>query len=248
MSDSSTPGTLYLIPVTLGKTPENNTMPEYVLDIIRKLEVLIVENVKTARHFLQWVGDTVPDYEIEFLLLNKNTSPEEAASFLDPLLEGKDVGLMSEAGTPVIADPGSSVIKHAHEREIPVVPLTGPSSIFLALMASGYNGQQFTFTGYLPIEKEERRSRLLSLEKESHQKERTILFMETPHRNTELMATVIQTCSPHTYFCVAANLTLPDEFIRSRQIRQWKKLEELPNLDKQPAIFLIHAGDPAKTR
>ncbi len=244
MSSDQSTGTLYLIPVTLGKTPENNTIPEYVLDVIRRLEVLIVENVKTARNFLQWVGDTVPEYEIEFLLLNKNTSDEEVDSFLDPLLEGKDVGLMSEAGTPVIADPGSSLIQRVHERGIKVTPLTGPSSIFLALMASGFNGQQFTFTGYLPRESSKRQSTIQSLEKESRQKERTILFMETPHRNNDLMQAVINTCNPDTHFCVAASLTLPDELIVSEPVRAWKKRDKLPDLTDKPAIFLIFAGNP----
>lgn len=207
-----------------------------------------MENVKSASSFLQWVGDTVPEYEIEFLLLNKNTTDEEIKSFLDPLQDGKDVGLLSEAGSPVIADPGSSVITEAHKHNIQVVPLTGPSSIHLALMASGYNGQQFTFTGYLPIDEKERRRDLQSLEKESRKKDRTILFMETPHRNQELMNTVIQTCHPKTHFCVAASLTLPDEYIKSQSVREWKQMDQFPNLGNQPVIFLIYAGDPRQLK
>lgn len=245
-TNHSQKGTLYLIPVTLGKTPENNTIPEYVLDIIRDLEILIVENVKRASRFLQWVGNTVPEYEIEYLLLNKNTKAEEIDSFLTPLHEGYDVGLMSEAGTPVIADPGSSVITRAHEQEINVIPLTGPSSIFLALMASGFNGQQFTFTGYLPIDKAKRRSTLQSLEKESDRNDRTILFMETPHRNNDLLETVLDTCHPETYFCIAASVTLPAEQIISRKISHWRQLDSLPDLENQPAIFVLYAGDPYK--
>jgi 16S rRNA (cytidine1402-2'-O)-methyltransferase len=211
------------------------------------LEILIVENVKTASRFLQWVGDTVPEYEIEYLLLNKDTSKQEIESFLDPLLNGQDVGLMSEAGTPVIADPGSSIITRAHQRDIEVVPLTGPSSIFLALMASGYNGQAFTFTGYLPLDDGDRRGKLSSLEKESRQKNRTILFMETPYRNNELLQSVLDCCSSDTYLCVAASLTLPSQTIISAQIHEWKSKKSLPDLNKKPAIFLLYAGNPGRS-
>lgn len=145
-------GTLYLIPTTLGNTPENNTLPEYTLSILRKLDVLMVENLRSATSFLQWVGDTIPEYEIDFYPLNKNTPDQEIHSFIKPLLNGKNAGILSEAGAPAVADPGARLVKLAHQYQIKVVPLVGPSSILLALMASGFNGQEFAFHGYLPID------------------------------------------------------------------------------------------------
>lgn len=234
-------GTLYLVPTTLGKTPENNTIPEFVLNIIRRLEVLIVENVQTAARYLQWVGDTVPDYEIEFLLLNKNTAGDEKDEFLKPLIEGKDAGLLSEAGCPVVADPGSELVRMAHRRGIQVVPLVGPSSILLALMASGFNGQQFAFHGYLPIDRGERKKAIRRLERESAEKNQTQVFMEAPHRNDEMMEDVIVSCKSGTRFCTAVNLTLPRERIRSMPVSEWNRSEP-ESIQKQPAIFLIYAG------
>ena len=234
-------GTLYLIPNTLGKTPENNTIPEYVLNIIRNLDVLVVENVKTAARYLRWVGDTVPEYEIDFLLLNKNTSAEEIITFLDPLKNGKDVGLLSEAGCPAVADPGSEFIKMAHDQQIKVQPLVGPSSILLALMGSGFNGQQFQFHGYLPIDENKRQGAIQKLEQESISSGGTQIFMEAPHRNDEVVNDVIRYCRPTTRFCTATNLTLPDEQIISKKISAWRK-ESAPSIHKEPTIFLIYAS------
>ncbi|MDR8392172.1 SAM-dependent methyltransferase [Aliifodinibius sp. S!AR15-10] len=234
-------GTLYLIPNTLGKTPENNTIPEYVLSIIRRLEVLVVENVKTAARYLQWVGDTVPEYEIDFLLLDKKTSNQEKTSFLKPLKNGKDVGLLSEAGCPVVADPGSEFIRMAHKQNIKVQPLVGPSSILLALMGSGFSGQQFAFHGYLPIDEQKRRKAIQRLEQESRKKKQTQIFMEAPHRNDELLEEVITTCRNSTEFCSATNLTLPDEQIISKSIGEWKQ-HKRTSIHKMPTIFLISAG------
>ncbi|MGM0545242.1 MAG: SAM-dependent methyltransferase [Bacteroidota bacterium] len=234
-------GTLYLIPNTLGKTPENNTIPGYVLNIIRRMEVLVVENVQTASRYLQWVGDTIPEYEIEFLLLNKRTPVREIASFLDPLKKGKDAGLLSEAGCPVVADPGSELIKMAHSQQIKVHPLVGPSSILLALMGSGFNGQQFTFHGYLPINQNKRQSAIQKLEQQSKQSGGTQLFMEAPHRNDEVVEDVIRYCQPTTRFCTATNLTLPDERIVSKKISAWRK-EAGNSINKKPTIFLLYAS------
>jgi len=239
-SDRET-GTLFLIPTTLGKTPENNTIPEYVLDIIRRLNVLMVENVKSAVRFLQWVGDTVPDYEIEFLLLDKNTTAEEKNAFLAPLLRGEDAGLLSEAGAPAVADPGSEVVQMAHKKDIKIVPLVGPSSILLALMASGFNGQQFSFHGYLPIERHKRKRAIQRLERESGERNQTQIFMEAPHRNDELIEDVIGTCNGSTRFCAAVNLTLPDEHIVSKPVSEWRKTKS-ESIHKEPAIFLLYAG------
>jgi len=237
-TNDSEKGTLYLIPNTLGKTPENNTIPEFVLNVIRRLEVLIVENVQTAARYLQWVGDTVPEYEIEFLLLNKKTPAHEIASFLDPLKKGKDAGLLSEAGCPVVADPGSQLVKMAHAQNIKVSPLVGPSSILLALMGSGFNGQQFCFHGYLPIEQQQRRKAIQQLEQRARKDQSTQIFMEAPHRNDAVVQDVISYCQPDTRFCSATNLTLPDEQIISKRIADWKG-ESLPSLHKEPTIFLL---------
>ncbi len=241
MKERPVPGTLYLIPNTLGKTPENNTIPDYVLHIIRKLDVFIVENIQTAARYLQWIGDTVPEYEIDFLLLNKNTPITETASFLTPLKEGKDAGLLSEAGCPAVADPGAGLIKMAHARQISVQPLVGPSSILLALMGSGFNGQSFRFHGYLPIKESERKKAIQQLEKESRREKTTQIFMEAPHRNDALVKDVINLCHPETRFCTAVNLTLPDEEIISQPISQWKQTKNHA-IHKNPAIFLLWAG------
>lgn len=237
---NSEKGTLYLIPNTLGKTPENNTIPEYVLNIIRGLEVLIVENVQSAARYLQWIGDTIPEYEIEFLLLNKKTPTHEIASFLNPLKNGKDAGLLSEAGCPAVADPGSELIKMAHAQHIKVSPLVGPSSILLALMASGFNGQQFCFHGYLPIDKNERQQAIQKLENESKASGATQIFMEAPHRNDDVVKDVIKMCNPDTQFCTATNLTRPDERIISKRISEWQRDSDA-SIHKEPTIFLIYA-------
>lgn len=234
-------GTLYLIPNTLGKTPENNTIPDFVLNIVRRLEVLVVENIQTAVKYLQWVGDTVPDYEIRFLLLNKKTPAQEIASFIEPLKNGNDVGLISEAGCPVVADPGSELVKMAHARDIRVSPLVGPSSILLALMASGFNGQHFTFHGYLPIDKGARRQKIQDLEQESRDKKRTQIFMEAPHRNDAIIKDVLAICGPDTRFCTATNLTLPNEAIVSKPLSRWKS-EAWESIHKEPTIFLLYAS------
>ena len=239
-SENAEQGTLFLIPNTLGKTPENNTIPDYVLKVIRRLDVLVVENVQTASRYLQWVGDTVPEYEIEFLQLDKNTPVHEITSFLKPLKKGKDAGLLSEAGCPVVADPGSELIKMAHGQGITVRPLVGPSSILLALMGSGFNGQQFTFHGYLPIDAGKRQSAIQQLEKESRSTGGTQIFMEAPHRNDAVKKDVIRHCAPQTRFCTATNLTLPEEEIISKRISEWRR-ESGPSINKQPTIFLIYA-------
>ncbi len=234
-------GTLYLIPNTLGKTPENNTIPDYVLTIIRRMEVLVVENIQTAVRYLQWVGDTIPDYKIDFRLLNKKTPAHEIASFVNPLKQGKDVGLISEAGCPAVADPGSELVTMAHAAGITVRPLVGPSSILLALMGSGFNGQQFAFHGYLPIEKDRRQQAIRQLEKESKENDRTQIFMEAPHRNDAMVKDVIANCSGGTRFCTAVNLTLPDEAITSKPVSAWKT-DKGPSINKVPAIFLLYAS------
>jgi len=235
-------GTLYLIPTTLGKTPENNTLPEYTLDILRKLDVLMVENLKSATTFLQWVGDTVPVYEIDFYHLYKNTPDQEIHSFLKPLLDGRNAGVLSEAGAPGIADPGARLVKLAHQYKIDVVPLIGPSSILLAMMASGFNGQAFAFHGYLPIDQNKRKSMVIQLEGESRRHDRTQIFMEAPYRNNDLLKDIIDTCSPATRLCTATDITLPSEEIISKHISEWES-KKLPDLNKRPTIFVLYAKE-----
>lgn len=233
-------GTLYLIPTTLGKTPENNTIPEYVLNIIRSLDLLMVEQIKTAQRFLQWVDDTVPVYEIDFYPLDKNTSAEEKHEFLQPVKQGRNAGILSEAGCPVVADPGASIIEMAHRAGIKVVPLVGPSSILLALIGSGFDGQQFTFNGYLPVDKQPRNSAIRQLENRSRKEKSTQIFMETPYRNDEITEAVLSVCNPGTKFCRATNLTLPDERIETKSVEEWRS-DSIRSINKEPTIFLIFA-------
>lgn len=233
-------GTLYLIPSTLGKTPDNNTLPEHTLEVLRRLDVLVVENIQTTVKFLQWVGDTLPEFKIRFYPLNKNTPDQEIFSFLKPLKAGNDAGILSEAGAPGVADPGSRLVRMAHQNGIRVVPLVGPSSILLALMASGMNGQSFTFHGYLPIDEKDRKRKISELEHESRREDRTQIFMEAPHRNNEMFKSLLQSCSAETMLCLAADISLPDELIRTMTISDWKKNKK-PDLHKRPALFLIYA-------
>jgi 16S rRNA (cytidine1402-2'-O)-methyltransferase len=234
-------GTLYLIPSTLGKTPENNTIPGYVLNIIRKLDIFVVENVQTAVRYLQWVDHPIPEYEIDFLLLNKKTSRQEAAGFLNPLMKGKDAGILSEAGCPAVADPGAKLVSMAHSRGIEIKPLVGPSSILLALMGSGLNGQSFRFHGYLPRDGNKRRESIQQLESDSRKTNSTQIFIETPYRNDAVVENILQLCSADTKLCTATNLTLPDESIISHPLSVWKG-RSIPSLNKKPTIFLLYAG------
>lgn len=233
-------GTLYLIPNTLGKTPENKVLPEYTLQVLRSLDALIVENIQSTVTFLNWVGDTIPEYKIEFYHLNKNTPEQEMFSFLKPLKNGRNMGVLSEAGLPAVADPGGKFIKMAHLAGIQVVPLVGPSSIFLALMASGFNGQNFAFHGYLPIEESKRKQSLVQMEGESRRHDKTQLFMEAPHRNNEMLKSILETVGEETRLCVATDLTLESERIVSKPISEWKRFP-LPDIHKKPTIFVLYA-------
>lgn len=239
-------GTLYLVPNTLGHTPFNNTIPEHVLEIVRSLQILIVENIQTARKYLQWIGNTVPEYEIIFYELNRHTQSEDIIDYLNPLKDGQDVGIISEAGCPGVADPGSIVVKMAHNQGFRVVPLVGPNSILLALMASGFNGQSFTFWGYLPISKQDRKKKIKELENISTYQNQTQIFMEAPHRNQELLADLLQHCDENTYLCTATDITLPTESIISASVAKWKKMSALPDLEKRPTIFLLYSANQTR--
>lgn len=238
-------GKLYLIPNTLGKTGKNNSIPDHAIQIIRRLRILVVENIQTTRSYLQWIGDTVPEYEIQYFVLNKHTTAGEIADFLEPAHQGMDIGLISEAGCPGVADPGATLVWEAHRQHIPVIPLTGPNSMLLALMASGFNGQSFAFWGYLPIKEKDRKDTILRLESESRTMNMTQIVMEAPHRNEELLTTFLDACQPDSRLCTATDLTLPTEAVISRSIGEWKK-NPLPDLQKRPTVFLLYAGEIAQ--
>ncbi len=231
-------GKLYLIPVTLGETsnPED-VLPITVKRIIDVIDVFIVENEKEARRFIKSIAPEKKQAELTLFALNKHTETSEYHQFIKPLLEGKNMGLMSDAGCPGVADPGAEIIKIAHEKGIQVVPLVGPSSILLAMMASGMNGQSFAFNGYLPIDKSEKKHALKNLEKLSFEKNQSQLFIETPYRNNKFIEDMLQTLQPNTMLCIACDITLPTEFIKTKKIADWKK--QKVDIDKRPAIFII---------
>ncbi|MDH4234315.1 MAG: SAM-dependent methyltransferase [Gallionella sp.] len=231
------PGTLYLIPCTLGDTPAEQVLPQHVIDVARKLKYFVVEQPKTARQFLSTLKPEQPIQTLHFSTLNEHTAPEELAGMLAPLLAGQDVGIISEAGCPGIADPGADLVNLAHRHDIRVVPLVGPSSILLALMASGLNGQRFAFHGYLPIEDAERKIAIAALETESIRHKQTQLFIETPYRNEKMFGALLTHCRPQTQLCVATDITLPSEQIRTRSIAQWKS--HAIQLNKRPSLFLL---------
>jgi len=229
---------IYLIPTTLGDCAVEDVIPTFVVDIINSTDHYIVENIKTARRYLIKAGIKAKIDDLTFYELNKHSSPENYNSYLNVIKDGKNVGIISEAGTPGVADPGADIVAIAHERNIPVVPLVGPSSILLSVMASGLNGQSFAFVGYLPIQKNERIKRIKELERRSQTENQTQLFIETPYRNNHLIEDILTHCSSETKLCIAADITLETEFIKTKTVREWRK--EIPNIHKRPSIFLIH--------
>ena len=229
---------LYLIPNLLGDTPVEQVLPPYNREIILGIHHFIVEDVRTARRFLKQVDRSIDIDQLTFYTLNKHTNPEEVASMLKPLEEGSPMGVISEAGCPAVADPGADVVAIAQQKGLQVVPLVGPSSIILAVMGSGFNGQSFAFNGYLPIEPEERIKTLKKLEQRAYTENQTQLFIETPYRNAKMMADILKACRPQTHLCIAAGLTTKDEYIRTRTIKEWGG--KLPQLDKIPCIYLIY--------
>jgi len=233
-------GTLYLIPCTLGDTPAEQVLPQHVIAVARKLKHFVVEQPKSARHFLSVLKPGQPIQSLHFASLNEHTAANELAELLAPLLEGHDVGIISEAGCPGIADPGADLVLLAHRNGIRVVPLVGPSSILLALMASGLNGQCFAFHGYLPIEEMARNRAIATLEAESAKRKQTQLFIETPYRNEKMFNALLAHCRPQTLLCVATDITLPGERIQTHTIELWKSLPA-PQLNKHPSLFLLLA-------
>ncbi len=233
-------GTLYLIPVTLGEDNITQVLPPDVVSIAQGLDNFVVESEKSARHFLSTIKTIKPVRELSLNLLNEHTEQKDVAALLAPLLAGKDLGLMSDAGCPGVADPGAKLIELAHQKGIRVVPFVGPSSILLSLMASGLNGQQFAFLGYLPVDKTQRNKKLKEIEKRSLTHKETQLFIETPYRNQHMLEAIVSICQPNTRLCVACDISLTTELITSKTIATWKK-SPLPDLHKRPTIFLLQA-------
>ncbi|MBR3659464.1 MAG: SAM-dependent methyltransferase [Bacteroidaceae bacterium] len=229
---------LYLIPNLLGDTPVEQVLPPYNHEIIMGIRHFIVEDVRTARRFLKQVDRSIDIDQLTFYTLNKHTNPDEVASMLRPLEEGSPMGVISEAGCPAVADPGADVVAIAQRKGLQVVPLVGPSSIILAVMGSGFNGQSFAFNGYLPIEPDERIKVLKKLEQRAYTENQTQLFIETPYRNAKMMADILKACRPQTHLCIAAGLTTKEEYIKTRTVKEWTG--HLPQLEKIPCIFLIY--------
>lgn len=229
---------LYLIPSLLGDTPVENVIPSYNHDIIMGIRFFIVEDVRTARRFLKKVDRSIDIDSLTFSTLNVNTKPEEIADLLKPLESGCPMGVISEAGCPAVADPGADVVAIAQRKGMKVVPLVGPSSIILSVMASGFNGQSFAFNGYLPIEQADRIKRLKQLEQRAYSEKQTQIFIETPYRNNRMLQDILSVCRPETRVCIASNLTCPDESAVTRTVQEWRKLN--PALPKNPCMFLIY--------
>jgi 16S rRNA (cytidine1402-2'-O)-methyltransferase len=231
-------GKLYLIPTPIGDGAVETVIPPGTLEVVRRLQFFVVEELRTARRFLSRVKIATPIDALTFFELNEHTTPEQIYPFLQPALNGHDTGLLSEAGAPAVADPGAALVQLAHFHNIDVVPLVGPSSLLLALMASGLNGQSFAFAGYLPVQARERQQRIKQLEQAAIAGRQTQLFIETPYRNLALFAAILQTAAPSTRLCVAACLTQPEQFIRTATIAQWKT-SPTPDIHKKPCLFLL---------
>jgi 16S rRNA (cytidine1402-2'-O)-methyltransferase len=231
-------GKLYLIPTTLGEGIVSNVLPESIARTIADIDYYIVENEKTARKCIKSTNPEKIQASLTLFSLNKHTEIKEHLLMIQPCLEGKNIGLMSEAGCPGVADPGAAIVKIAHEKGIQVVPLVGPSSILLAMMASGMNGQNFAFNGYIPIDKSEKKTALKNLEKLSQDKNQSQIFIETPYRNNKMLEDILQALNPATHLCVAADITLETEYIKTMRVADWKKA--VLDLHNRPAIFIIH--------
>lgn len=231
---------LYLIPVSISNAPLRDSLPEGNLDIIRQLRYLIVENVRTARRFLKRCDPGFDIGGVTFFELNRHTDPMEVSGYLEPLRKGEPVGVMSEAGCPAIADPGSLPVSIAQREGLKVVPLVGPSSILMSLMSSGFNGQGFSFNGYLPIDQKERERSLKELESLSRKNDMTQIFIETPYRNNRMIAAIVSALRDDTLLCVACDITDPDhESVKTRSVAEWRRAKY--DFDKRPAIFLIYS-------
>lgn len=228
---------LYLIPTTLGETAVEKVLPAENMDIVRSLRYFVVENTRTARrHLKKMVPEIVID-DLDFKELNEHTQSAELELLLSPLSQGFDVGILSEAGCPGVADPGADLVMLAHEKGIRVIPLVGPSSILLSLMASGLNGQNFAFIGYIPVKPAERTAAIRDIERSSSRDKQTQIFIEAPYRNTKLLEDLLAVCNSQTKLCIAVDITLESEFVVTKTIAQWKRA--VPDINKRPAIFLL---------
>ncbi len=231
-------GTLYLIPSPLGENDPAEVIPAYVLDKIRNIRIYIVEEFRTARRYLSRAGLKGHIDQLEFHLLNEHTGVDEVEAMAELFCKG-DVGLITEAGLPAVADPGAILVSLCHKKQIKVVPLTGPSSLMLALMASGLNGQSFAFCGYLPAKTDERKAAIRAIEKQSASNRQTQIFIETPYRNDAIFGDLLQNCSSKTEICIAANITMPDEYICTHTVSEWRKMNI--TIGKRPCVFLLLA-------
>lgn len=232
---------LYLIPVTLGESPLDKVLPSYNREIILGIKHFIVESIRSAIRFLKYVDKNIDIQSLTFYELNEHTDPLKIGGYLDPLKKGFSMGVISEAGCPAVADPGALVVKMAHKANLRVIPLVGPSSMIMAVMSSGFNGQSFAFNGYLPVKNGERAGKLRSLENRAWKEDQTQLFIEAPYRNLKMLETILNTCRKETQLCIAAGITCENEYIHTHTVAEWKKLPP-PDINKVPAIFLIYHG------
>jgi 16S rRNA (cytidine1402-2'-O)-methyltransferase len=230
---------LYLIPTSLGDISFDRILPLHNTEVVSSLKFFIVEDIRTARRFLKKCNPEINIDELTFFTLNRHTQVSEISSFIKPLRDGHDIGVISEAGCPAIADPGADVVALAQQNGFNVVPLVGPSSILMALMASGFNGQSFAFVGYLPIQQEDRVKALKKLESRVYAESQSQIFIETPYRNMKLIDDMLQHCQPGTKLCIAADITLETEFIKTKSVKDWKK-QLPPDLNKRPSIFILY--------
>lgn len=230
-------GTLFLIPTLLGDTAIDSFIPSYNIEIVRSLTIFVVEELKSARYFLKKAGYPRPFDSAEFSVLNEHTASRDIDELLTPLRNGLSVGLLSEAGLPCVADPGSSLVALCHQEKIKVLPLSGPSSLFMALMASGFNGQQFVFHGYLPIEAKDKTRKIKEMEYAVIKNKQTQIFIEAPYRNKKLLKILAETCRPDTLICVASMITTAEESIMTQPAYAWQM--KIPEIDKKPVVFLI---------
>ncbi|MCF0197308.1 MAG: SAM-dependent methyltransferase [Bacteroidaceae bacterium] len=236
---------LYLIPVTLGGASYDRVLPSYNREVTSAIRHFIVENVRSARRFLRMMDRAFPIDECTFYEMGKHADERRFSQFLQPLRDGLAVGVVSEAGCPAVADPGAGVVAIAHRQGLPVVPLVGPSSMIMAVMASGLNGQSFAFNGYLPVDEDDKAKRLRELEKRAWTEGQTQLFIETPFRNAKMFATLLRVLRHETRLCVAAGITTREEYIHTHTVKDWQRLS-LPDLSKTPAIFLFNGPAPQK--
>ncbi|WP_010521037.1 SAM-dependent methyltransferase [Aquimarina agarivorans] len=239
MSETTT-GKLFLIPARLGDDIKLEVLPISIKKVIESTNHYIVENEKTARRFIKKISPAKTQSNLVMHTLNKFTDEVELPNFLAPCFEGFNVGVLSEAGCPGIADPGADIVQIAHRKSIAVVPLVGPSSILLAMMSSGMNGQGFSFNGYLPIDKQERKQKIKQLERLSYEQNQSQLFIETPYRNDKLLEDLITTLHPNTRLCIAVDVTLTTEYIKTLAVFEWKKIKNSIDLHKRPCIFILH--------